>query len=315
MLDFLECRYYAYYTVACPSMAMESVGLTHTAYLIKDLVAMLAGQEEDESKKMKRDVFHYVRCTGSVLIVIFSAVVVFYGLFKGKTNIWDTLPGYGAFLLTLFFLFFIGCCEGFQIAAMTLAKLPKGELKEQHPVAYKVVQRLFDGNNLQRFLIGRAVFVAMTMILLAKVTSFRGGEDVFGFKPWAVDGFLETGLLGAVFVVNVGQLSFRMLASCFPILFINNYLMYGILEIALAVDATGVFNSCWPLFWGVDRLLKLKEDPLLPPPAAAAASATIIINNATTTIAVAECSSIKGGQCDEKPRKAGAAHSSIVSMV
>ena len=110
----------------------------------------------------------------------------------------------------------------------------------------------------------------MLMILLARVTSFKPGQDVLGFHRWAVAAFLETGILGAIFVVNVGQLSFRMLASSFPVIFVNNYIMYALLEIALAVEATGVFNACWPLSWAVGKLLGLKEDPELPSKAAAA---------------------------------------------
>jgi hypothetical protein len=122
--------------------------------------------------------------------------------------------GPGALALSLFFLFFIGCCEGFQIAAMKLAKMPTHQLKHEKPIAYKIVGRLFAGKNLKRFLVGRQVFVAMMMVLLGRVTSFKPGQEMWGFEGWFMAGFLETGILGAIFVVNVGQLSFRMMVGC-----------------------------------------------------------------------------------------------------
>lgn len=214
-----------------------------------------------------------MRCFFSVSLVIFSGVFVFKGLFAGQTGAtngvgWDKLPGWAAFLLTLFFLFVIGCCEGFQIAAVSLAKLPSSDFKTKAPIAYQTTQILFAGRNMQAFLVGRQVFVAMMMVLLAKVTGYAGrdGELVEG-DDWGMGSdfneiLLQTGILGAVFVVNVGQLSFRMAASSFPVLFINNFVLRALLRVALVVEATGIVNACWPLTWGIDRLLQLKPDPV-----------------------------------------------------
>lgn len=239
---------------------------SHPAYVIKDTVAKIADKPEDPAKAMNRNWFHYLRCTYSVGIVIFALICVAKGTATDKmTNVWESIEGPGALVLSFVFLFIIGCCEGFQIAAVSLAKLPSSQLEEEYPVAHKVIKRLFAGINLQRFLVGRQVLCALMMIILAKVTSFKNGQ-FWGFDQWAMDGFLETGILGAIFVVNVGQLSFRMLASCYPVLFINNYLMYGLLEMALAVEATGLFNSCWVLASGLDKLVGLEEDPFFEAP-------------------------------------------------
>jgi len=198
----------------------------------------------------------------SVVIVIFAAVVVVKGLLSGQTAVWETLPGYGALLLCIFFLFFIGCCEGFQISVMKLAKLPSSQLRTKYPTAYRTITLLFTGRNSQAFMIGRQVFVAMMMVILGRSTSFKDrDDDVFGFPMWFKDGFLTTGILGAIFVVNVGQLSFRMLATAFPVIFLNNYVMYVLLRIGLLVEMTGIFNAVWPLTWFLDSCLGLKDDP------------------------------------------------------
>jgi len=266
MLAFLELPFAPMYTIVYPSLALEWIGITHCAYVIKDTVAKIADKPEDPAKAMNRNWFHYLRCTYSVGIVIFALICVAKGTATDKmTNVWESIEGPGALVLSFVFLFIIGCCEGFQIAAVSLAKLPSSQLEEEYPVAHKVIKRLFAGINLQRFLVGRQVLCALMMIILAKVTSFKNGQ-FWGFDQWAMDGFLETGILGAIFVVNVGQLSFRMLASCYPVLFINNYLMYGLLEMALAVEATGLFNSCWVLASGLDKLVGLEEDPFFEAP-------------------------------------------------
>jgi len=274
MLDFLELPFAAYYTVVLPSLGLEAVGLTHTAYLLKDAFLYLVSlePEADDSRRMPKTRLYYAKCVVSVCAVIFSAVFVVKGLFAKQSNAtngvgWDKLPGWAAFMLTLFFLFFIGCCEGFQIAAVALFKLPLADIRTKAPIAHVMMESLRRGRNVQAFLVGRQVFVAMMMVLLAKATSYAGsdGELVtgsdWGMGPTFNEVLLQTGILGAIFVVNVGQLSFRMAASCFPVLFINNRLMYGLLKIAMAVEATGIVNSCWPLAWLLDALFGLRKDP------------------------------------------------------
>nr|AOW69271.1 silicon transporter beta [Savillea parva] len=277
MLAFLDLPYGAYYTVVLPSLAIESLGITHTSYILKDLFVYLSGtdtlEEEDPARRMKKDAAYYIKAVVSACLVVFSAVFVFKGLFAGQTGAtngvgWDKLPGWAAFLLTLFFLCVIGCCEGFQIAAVSLAKMPASAYKTKAPLAYRTTQVLYKGRNMQAFLVGRQVFVAMMMVLLAKVTTYAGsdGELVRG-DDWGMgQGFnklLQTGILGAIFVVNVGQLSFRMMASSFPVVFISNPVVYALLRIALMVEATGVVNSCWPLAWGLEALLGLRDDPVV----------------------------------------------------
>lgn len=317
--------YAPYYTVVLPSLALESLGITHTSYVLKDVFVRLSGadRKRDDPKQMKKNklyaglstttlhirraplqvlcesidcewrcepivdcamspslVFsqrscsndrYYARCIMSVGLVIFSTIFVLKGLFSGQTGAtngvgWNNLPGWAAFIITIFFLFVIGCCEGFQIAAVSLSQVPSDDFKTEAPTAYKTTQLLYAGRNMQAFLVGRQVFVAMMMVLLGKVTSYAGSEGVLvEGDDWGMGTefnriLLQTGILGAIFVVNVGQLSFRMAASCFPVMFINNFVVNFLLRVVLVVEATGVVNSCWPLAWGLDSMLGLTSD-------------------------------------------------------
>jgi len=76
------------------------------------------------------------------------------------------------------------------------------------------------------------------------------------------EGLLQTGFLGAIFVVNVGQLASQVLASVFPISFINNHFINWILRIMLFVEFLGVVNACWPLTWFLDYVFGLPKDPI-----------------------------------------------------
>lgn len=292
MLSFLELGFAPMYTVALPSLGMEALGLTHCAYGIRDIMVSFSSEKMDPSTIMKKTMFYYIKLFYSTVLVIFGLVCVVYGLLDKQTNAtngpgWEDLPGYAALLLTLFFGFFIGCCEGFQIAAFKLKNLDLEpvEFQKKYPAAFRVTELLLRGRNLKAFMVGRQVFVAMMMVLLGRVTGFsRGCPDfddkdgtevhstdgnadnncIFGFPEWFMKGFLQSGIIGAIVVVNIFQLSFRMAATCFPVIFINNNVMYLLLRVALLVEGTGIVNACWPLAWGLQWLFGIPDDPDMP---------------------------------------------------
>jgi len=274
MLGFFELPFAGYYTVVLPCLAVESLGFTHSSYLLKDILVRIAGidpSEGDPKKKMKKDFLYYARCLLSVCAVIFSGVFIIKGLYLKQTNAtdgvgWEKLPGWAAIILTLLFLFTMACAEGLQVSAIALAKTSMEEIKARSPLAYRTCQLLYAGRNMQAFLVGRQTVVAMMMILLARVTSYAGSDGVLkDGGDWGMgtgfNNFCQTGLLGAIFVVNVAQLASQVAASIFPIALINNYIMNGLLRLMLFIEATGIVNACWPLAWGMDRLFGLQKDP------------------------------------------------------
>jgi hypothetical protein len=305
MMEFLNLRFYGYYTVLMPCLFVESLGFTHSAYFLKDVLAKVAGIDtstEDPAKKMNKNVFYYLRVLFSISAVIFSGIFLVKGWATGQTNAttgsgWRKLPGGAAIFVGCFFLFVMACAEGIQVSALVLMKLPTNEFKESAPLAYATTSLLFKGRNMQAFLVGRQFFVAMMMVLLGRVTSYAGsggvlitgdgamcnatlvddsGEELVGsgmdemilcpgddwgmgaiFNEW----LLQTGFMGAIFVVNVAQLASQVTASLFPIGFINNRFMNWMLRVMLFTEASGLVNACWPLAWGLDWLLSIPADP------------------------------------------------------
>jgi hypothetical protein len=77
------------------------------------------------------------------------------------------------------------------------------------------------------------------------------------FNEW----LLQTGWIGAVFVVNVAQLGTQVAASIFPIGFINNRFLNLLLRAMLLVEASGIVNACYPLAWGLDKQFMARKDP------------------------------------------------------
>jgi len=180
---------------------------------------------------------------------------------------WENLPGGAAVVISILFLLNMACAEGMQVSALALAKTNISSLKDTKPKAYAMCQVFFKGHNMSSFMVGRQFMVALTMILLGKVTGYAGSDGKIDGEDWGMgEGFnewgLQSGFLGALFVCNVAQLMTQVTASLFPAAFINNSFLIWILHIMLAIEASGVVNACWPLSWGMSTLFGLKPDPI-----------------------------------------------------
>ena len=97
MLNFFELPIAQFYLVVIPCMVVESIGLTHASYPLKDLLAWIAQiyrSEEDPEKKMNKNAWHWIRVVISVAAVIFSGTFIIKGLALDQTGATDG-PGVG----------------------------------------------------------------------------------------------------------------------------------------------------------------------------------------------------------------------------
>jgi hypothetical protein len=275
MMGFLELPFGCYWTVLMPCLLIEATGFVHASYVLKDYLAKAAGIDTataDPKKAMPKDTLYYIKCTWSWCWVIFAGVFMFKGWALSQTGAtdgpgWENLPGGAAVVISILFLLNMACAEGMQVSALALAKTNISSLKETKPKAYAMCQVFFKGHNMSSFMVGRQFMVALTMILLGKVTGYAGSDGKIDGEDWGMgDGFnewgLQSGFLGALFVCNVAQLMTQVTASLFPAAFINNSFLIWILHIMLAIEASGVVNACWPLSWGMSTLFGLKPDPI-----------------------------------------------------
>merc|ERR1719461_48529 len=149
-----------------------------------------------------------------------------------------------------------------------LATIPAEAYKKRSPLAYRVAELGTRNNNMSAFLAGRQFLTAMNMVLLSKVTSYAGADgELLPGGDWGFGRFfntrLQTGFIGAIFVVNVAQLASQGTASIFPVAVVNNHFMYWLLVLMLFVEAAGIVNACWPLAYFIERVFDMDPDPPL----------------------------------------------------
>merc|ERR1719471_2491345 len=151
---------------------------------------------------------------------------------------------------------------------IALATVEGSTYKDQSPLAHRVAELALRGRNMSAFLAGRQFLTAMNMVLLSKVTSYAGADgELLPGGDWGFGTFfntlLQTGFVGAIFVVNVAQLASQVTASIFPVAVINNHFMYWLLVLMLFIEAFGIINACWPLCYAIDKIFGMEDDPPL----------------------------------------------------
>ena len=232
-------------------MAIEFSGILHTSYVIQRAVANLAGKPIESAegpRTLFQKIFFYGRCIMSIVILCFSFAVTLSALFQGKTAMWEAVPPYVSVVIFFLLLCVIGLLEGAQIAYFAVSKLQKSE-RGDSTIAKKTCEILFKNHNhnLAAFMIGRQLCVVSCMFFIARITSIKLGEDednIFGVSD-GVQVIFNTGLLGAICVAIVGSISWRLIASAFPLAFLANPFTYILLRFCLLLEMTGVLHGAY----------------------------------------------------------------------
>jgi hypothetical protein len=247
-------------------LGIEFTGLLHTCYVIQRIAARLAGkpiESNEPPRKLVANIFFYFRCVMSIAILGFSFAVTLTALFTGKSAIWDSVPPAASTIIFFVLLCVVGLLEGSQIAYFAVSKLQASERGDSY-FAKKTCELLFKNNNhnLAAFMIGRQLCVVSCMFFIARITSIEveeGEENIFGVSD-GLQGLFDTGFLGAVIVAIVGSISWRLIASAFPIPFLSNPLTYILLRFCLFLEWTGVLHGAYVLAAIHKRIAGFKRD-------------------------------------------------------
>jgi len=258
-------NWFAVFTVWV-ALFIEFSGILHICYVVQMAVGKLAGKpiaSNEPPKSTPKKIFFVVRCIWSFGLLCFSFAVTLTALFNGQTTMWGSVPPAASVVLFFVLLFIIGLLEASQIAYFAVAKLQKSE-RGDGIFARKSCDILFvnKNHNLGAFLIGRQLLVVSCMFIIARITSVRlqpGDENIFGVSD-GIQGLFNTGLLGALIVAIIGSVTWRLLASAFPMFFLSNVLCYILLRFALLLEMTGLLHGAWVLAYIHKKIAGFQRD-------------------------------------------------------
>jgi len=263
MIDYIN-NYFGLFTVYT-ALAIEFSGIMHASYLMQMAVAALAGQpivSKEEPRNLLQNAFFWGRCLMSTAFLGFGFAIIFKAIIDKKTTMWEGVHPVVSIILFFVLLSLVGMLEGMQIAFFAVAKLPKTE-QGQNKFAKMTCKLLFRGNgqNLPGFMVGRQLCVVTCFFVVARVTTVdtKGGPNIFGFPEWLQE-FLNTGLHAAVITTIIGSISWQLVASAFPFMFLSNPLTYILLRVCLLFEATGLCCAAWVLASGIKRVFGYQYD-------------------------------------------------------
>ena len=248
LLDFIN-NYLMLFTTHL-SLWIEFSGALHCVYLVQMGFSKLSGtkvETDGPRPSALSRLFFWVRVVGSTLLLGFCLAVTLQALFDGNSGMWKGVPTWASVIIFMTLMCLAGLMDGMQIAAFALMNVPEEELR-RHSVAYTNCQLMFSGQNLPSFLIGRQIFVASLMFIIARIASISGPEGyvIFGV-PAGLQSFFDTGLMGSVVLTIIGSLVWRVVASSYPLAFMSNPMVYVVIRMCLLVEGSGICASSWGL--------------------------------------------------------------------
>jgi hypothetical protein len=252
------------------ALAIEFSGILHICYLVQRFVGHVAGQpiqSNEPDRSVLQNIFYYGRCLMSFALLCFAFAVTFVAIFERKTTVWEQVPPWASVVIFFVLMGCIGILEGSQIAYFAVVKMQKSEQGQDGSMGWfakKSACILFKNHNhnLAAFLVGRQLCVVSCMFFIARITAVKlepGDENIFGVADW-VQGIFNTGLLGALIVAVVASVSWRLLASAFPLAFFKNPLAYIFLRLCLFLEMTGLLHGAWVIAFVIKKLTGVKRD-------------------------------------------------------
>jgi len=222
---------------------------------------MVAGQHEvkdpDEKDHVACDVIRYILSTGLSLTML---LVIVWGIGIGEA----VLPGPPVvhYIIFIFCVILLAYLEGLQVAILALEGMSSDAFSEHYPRAAQLHDKVNEGKNVRRFLIGRQFFVIFVVYLTAQVTTFPdlprlGIPDVIFFI------FIQTGLPGALIVLAFGQLLAQLIAATHPVHILNLPGAMWVLYLTLGLEYSGVTHFSWLITTTAKRIFGLdKKNPM-----------------------------------------------------
>lgn len=191
--------------------------------------------------------FDFIKYLYSVPLLIFCVVLVMGAIFTEQTNM--TSKGFspvGAFFIFWFLIFWLAMMEGGQGALVGLQPIDESLYQTSHPKTYRSTKIVHQGDNMERFIVGRQFLVVLVVFASQLMSSATSDIELWGLPKIIIEIFLTSGVALIIVTIVLGQLTAQLNAAKCMLDFINNYFMLFLVTYAsLAMEFSGILQSVY----------------------------------------------------------------------
>ena len=182
-----------------------------------------------------------------------------------KTKLSNDVSPFVAYICLIGSVGWLTMVEGGQGSLVGLAPVQRELYKDSHPKAMLVTKVCHEGDNLDRYLLGRQLMVVFIVFIVNMSGGPLEGIDIWGLPSWVIDMFLGSGLAMILMTAMVGQLNSQVNASLCMLDYINNSFALFTFWVAMAIEFSGLLHSSYLIAIIVSKIsgkpLETNEEP------------------------------------------------------
>uniref|UniRef100_A0A7S2VFU4 Silicon transporter n=1 Tax=Entomoneis paludosa TaxID=265537 RepID=A0A7S2VFU4_9STRA len=194
---------------------------------------------------MGDDPLTFIKKTISVLLLIFSLVVVHALIADKQTNLSDNIHPALAYVALWGALIWLSMVEGSQASMVGLPPIDRELYRESHPIAFKICERGHRGDNLDRYLMGRQFMVLALVFVINMSGAPIEDADVLNLPTPLANAFLKSGLAMILFTCMIGQLNTQVNASHCMLDYLNDHFATFTVWVAVGIEASGLLHASY----------------------------------------------------------------------
>jgi hypothetical protein len=246
------------YVIIRICLALEATGLCASSWVLGKIHKDLVGYQPDAVRlegapkqvtRMDKDIeftIDFVKYIYSLALLAFSVTTVMAAIGTEQTSAADNgIPVGVAIPLFWVLIIWLAIIEGGQGALIGLIPTPKADYAQSHPISHKCTVLAHEGDNMERFIVGRQFLVVLQIFVINLCGSAIGGASVLNFNSLTANIFLANGVAMILTTIVLGQLTSQVNASYCMLDFINNYFMLFSTYVSLAIEASGLLHAAY----------------------------------------------------------------------
>lgn len=183
--------------------------------------------------------------TYSSLLLVFSIVLIMGLIGNKQTNLSSGAHPAAAYILLWAAIIWLTMVEGGQASLVGLEPVDNQLYKESHPKAFRCTSITNNGDNLDKYLLGRQFMVVLVVFCVNLSGGPIPGASLWKFPNWVTDIMFQGGLAMIMLTCNVGQLMSQVNASLCMLDYTNNYFALLTLYVAMAIEFSGLLHASY----------------------------------------------------------------------